>query len=322
MVKRLLSVLLLIGSFALAGAPAGARVVLLRPGPEGEDVSPYTFLPAQRRPNNESQWAFHAVDPASGFDHAMETFLRFEFPPDLLAPGEVITQAVFWVYFTPLDLPPIAGEPSTAPGELWCHEVTASWREATLTWNNKPDYDPVPIDGLASVTHNGLIWCNLTGLVGDWVSGASPNHGIALTNATARPISFYSFEAPPSQVDPNFRPSLAIEISSSVDADFDGDGVFDLFDNCVRRANPDQQDSDLDGFGNICDADFNDDGVVGANDVAAISSRFGVVAAGNEEFDLDSSGVVGANDVARAANAFGQPPGPSGLACAGTAPCQ
>lgn len=317
---RLIWVSTLAAWLALAPA-AGARTVLLRPGPEGEDVVPYSFLPSARRFNNETQWAFHATDPGTGFDHAMETFLRFSLPPDLLAPGEAIAQAVFWIYYVPLPLPPVAGSPSAGPAELWCHEVTASWSETTLTWNNKPRYEPEPFDGRAAVENYGLIWCNVTGLVRDWFSGARPNYGIALTNSKPHAISFYSFEAPPSQVDPNFRPSLAIEITASLEADFDGDGVFDLFDNCVRHDNVEQQDSDQDGFGNVCDADFNDDGVVGAGDVALIASRAGVLAAGNEEFDLDSSGVVGANDVARAANASGQPPGPSGLACAGVAPC-
>jgi len=320
-VTRLRFVLLACAGLLLSTAAADARVVLLRPGPEGEDVTPYSFLPASRRPNNETQWAFHAIDPATGFDHAMETYLRFPLPPGLLAPGEVVTQAVFWIYYTPLELPPIAGQPSSAPGELWCHEVLESWSESTLTWNNRPDYDPLPFDGLASVDHFGLIWCNVTELLHDWISGARPNRGIALSNATARPISFYSFEAPATQVDPNFRPSLAIEIATSAEADFDEDGLVDLFDNCLRIANPEQEDSDADGFGNVCDADFNDDGVVGANDVAAIAARFGFPAAGSEKFDLDSSGVVGAGDVARAARAFGEPPGPSGLTCAGAAPC-
>jgi hypothetical protein len=320
MVRRRLTVLAVALGLALA-APASARVVLLRPGPEGEDVSPYSFLPSSRRPNNETQWAFHATDSASGFDHAMETYLKFAIPPDLLLPGEVVSQAVFWVYYVPLPVPPIAGGGgSNDPGELGCHEVSEPWSEATLTWNNKPDYVPDAFDGFDSVTNFGLIWCNVTELVTDWASGARPNNGIALTNTTDRLISFYSFEAQ-APIEPEFRPSLAIEITGGAQPDFDGDGVDDLFDNCLALANTDQSDTDLDGFGNRCDADFNDDGVVGANDVAAIAARFGLPATGNEDFDLDSSGAVGANDIARAANSFGQPPGPSGLACAGTPPC-
>ena len=36
--------------------------------------------------------------------------------------------------------------------------------------------------------------------------------------------------------------------------DQDNDGVADADDNCVDTANPDQEDRDADGFGDVCDA--------------------------------------------------------------------
>ena len=36
----------------------------------------------------------------------------------------------------------------------------------------------------------------------------------------------------------------------------DGDGLLDPFDNCSRADNADQLDTDADGIGNACDADF------------------------------------------------------------------
>jgi hypothetical protein len=47
----------------------------------------------------------------------------------------------------------------------------------------------------------------------------------------------------------------------------DGDRVPDYRDNCPYAFNPRQLDDDGDGCGNGCDADLNNDGVVGGTDV-------------------------------------------------------
>ena len=55
--------------------------------------------------------------------------------------------------------------------------------------------------------------------------------------------------------------------STNTLADTDGDGVFDLYDNCVSTANPTQTDSDFDGIGNACDvSDADGDGIADSND--------------------------------------------------------
>ena len=43
--------------------------------------------------------------------------------------------------------------------------------------------------------------------------------------------------------------------------DIDGDGIPDNRDNCVETANPNQQDTDNDGIGDVCDDDLDGDGV-------------------------------------------------------------
>ena len=40
-----------------------------------------------------------------------------------------------------------------------------------------------------------------------------------------------------------------------------------MLDNCTLLENADQRDTDGDGFGNICDGDFNNDGVVNIPDL-------------------------------------------------------
>ena len=59
---------------------------------------------------------------------------------------------------------------------------------------------------------------------------------------------------------------LVPAISFAQDPDDDSDGVSDEMDNCLGVVNVGQDDSDLDDCGNLCDADYNNDGVVGFPD--------------------------------------------------------
>jgi len=101
-------------------------------------------------------------------------------------------------------------------------------------------------------------------------------------------------------------------------ADGDGDGVEDSADNCLLAANPSQADADMDGFGDACDPDYDNNGIVDEDDLAALTAAYGGDDAG---FDHDGSGSVGLGDYQVASQALGGAPGPSGLACAGTVPC-
>jgi len=107
---------------------------------------------------------------------------------------------------------------------------------------------------------------------------------------------------------------------ASVEPDTDNDGIGDSADNCTNVPNgpsiPDaggnsQLDSNADGFGNACDADLNDDGVVNGLDVGPFTDQFGTT---GPDADLNGDGVVNGLDVGTFTNAFGQTPGPSGLA--------
>jgi hypothetical protein len=94
-------------------------------------------------------------------------------------------------------------------------------------------------------------------------------------------------------------------------ADTDGDGFPDNIDNCIEVANPDQTDSDGDGYGDACDADFNNDGVVNGLDAGTFIAQFGTI---GPDADFNNDGVVNGLDVGRFVDMFGQAPGPSGLA--------
>ncbi|MGB5305056.1 MAG: thrombospondin type 3 repeat-containing protein, partial [Gammaproteobacteria bacterium] len=49
-------------------------------------------------------------------------------------------------------------------------------------------------------------------------------------------------------------------LAEFVGPDDDRDGVADAEDNCLFASNPDQRDSNSDGYGNRCDGDLNNDG--------------------------------------------------------------
>jgi hypothetical protein len=107
--------------------------------------------------------------------------------------------------------------------------------------------------------------------------------------------------------------------------DADADGICDAADNCENLANRDQLDADADGFGNACDADYDQSGSVQVLDFVRLRSAFGT-SAGDAAFDAvvdhDGSGHITIGDFLRFRALFSAgTPGPSGLACAGSAPC-
>jgi subtilisin family serine protease len=107
--------------------------------------------------------------------------------------------------------------------------------------------------------------------------------------------------------------------------DADSDGSCDAADNCVNAANRDQLDADADGFGNACDADYDQSGSVQMMDFVRLRSAFNS-SAGDARFDAvvdhDGSGNITIGDFLRFRALFGAGvPGPSGLDCAGAAPC-
>ena len=110
---------------------------------------------------------------------------------------------------------------------------------------------------------------------------------------------------------------------AGVATDTDSDTVPDASDNCVLVPNAGTLfcDTDQDGYGNACDPDINNDGVVGGPDYAPITASFGETGHPDNPADVNCDGVVGGPDYGPITSDFGGTPGPSGLSCAGTIPC-
>ncbi|MEL7450092.1 MAG: hypothetical protein AAFN78_12840 [Pseudomonadota bacterium] len=93
--------------------------------------------------------------------------------------------------------------------------------------------------------------------------------------------------------------------------DNDGDGAADLHDNCTAALNASQLDTDDDGIGNACDADFNQDCSVNFVDLGEMKSVF--FQAGALDEDMNGDGSVNFVDLGLLKQAFFAPPGPSGI---------
>ena len=104
---------------------------------------------------------------------------------------------------------------------------------------------------------------------------------------------------------------LGVGDCQSASSDCDGDGVVASQDNCLALANSSQFDGDGDGFGNLCDADFNGDCVVNFLDLGLMRSVFFDTDAAA---DMNNDGVVNFLDLGLLRLAFFGAPGPSGLA--------
>lgn len=116
---------------------------------------------------------------------------------------------------------------------------------------------------------------------------------------------------------------LLVSAGDAWAADDDGDGIENAVDNClnVPNAPPLDCDVDQDGYGNACDSDYDNSGLQSmSDDVGFFSAQYGLFA-GASVADHDCDGIVGGPDAGYFYRSRATPPGPSGLACAGSIPC-
>jgi hypothetical protein len=120
--------------------------------------------------------------------------------------------------------------------------------------------------------------------------------------------------------------AIGLSISAIAGAplpDTDTDGIPGEWDNCSDVSNTDQCDSNMDGYGNRCDADLNNDGAIGSPDFNLFKQEYLLaVPPGDPDADLNCDNAVGSPDFNIFKQGFLGAPGPSGLGCAGTIPCE
>ena len=147
----------------------------------------------------------------------------------------------------------------------------------------------------------------------DFIPTGSPS-----INADGRFVAFYSSANKLVGGDTNGQPDVFVH-QRPCDLDTDCDGIPDTQDNCIYVPNgplaPDaggqsQRDTNGDGYGNVCDADLNNDGLVTAADYMILRSRLNTT---NADADLNGDGQVTIADYLILRGLLNKAPGPSGL---------
>ena len=110
-----------------------------------------------------------------------------------------------------------------------------------------------------------------------------------------------------------FAVGFAMSATAGSVVDTDADQVPDVFDNCPNDPNgpaeaPNNQvDTNGDGFGNLCDADYDQDNDTDLTDFNAFLADFGNPATGDQDHDADGDTDLG--DFNIFLGRFGGPPG-------------
>lgn len=112
------------------------------------------------------------------------------------------------------------------------------------------------------------------------VSEGTKNHVLIRKSTVLAPSADWTVTAGTNTTDSQWEvldyetTNVGLHSTSCVEttSDADGDGIDDDEDNCVSIANPNQEDLDQDGLGDVCDNDMDGDGVINAADCAPMDA--------------------------------------------------
>jgi hypothetical protein len=115
-----------------------------------------------------------------------------------------------------------------------------------------------------------------------------------------------------------------LTVTGNIAPDTDGDGRVDPIDNCRLTSNATpgatyQLDANGDGYGNICDGDVNNSGLVTSTDfniLRSVLNQSSGASANAAQSDMNGSGLVTSTDFNLLRARLNTAPGPSGLSCA------
>jgi hypothetical protein len=241
---------------------------------------------------------------------------------------------------------------SATEGAIFSVDVIGTGFPTTQGGGFSMTFDPLVLE-VTNVSIDDVVWdfVNSTGTI-DNIAGTlvdvnvSAFPGVATGSFTVATVEFTAKAAGSSElgmsqssnpwassgsaINPTFDQAATATVSGLQDpctplgVDTDADGIDDACDNCTLAFNPAQIDTDADGCGNQCDADFTQDGIVGAGDFFWLGQAYGsLVPPANPNLDIGPDpldGAIGADDFYSLAVSFGGAPGPSGTT-SGTTAC-
>ncbi len=170
--------------------------------------------------------------------------------------------------------------------------------------------------------NNGFIeaW-DILAFLGDFTSGVASGLGTdANCDGFVNVADFGPLLAQLERGQPGPSGLFCAGLAGCVDGDLDS--IADPFDNCISTPNASQCDADADGYGNHCDADYNQDGQINMPDFAVFLGDFNSGSDAGSGTDHNCDGVVSIADFAVFLSQFGGSlPQDSALSCAGSSPC-
>jgi hypothetical protein len=143
------------------------KTITIQPGPvEGKDSMVVTEIPDTNYENNQ----YFSIGNLSV---SIIVRAHLQFDVSILPTDAVIVNADLKLY----QYQTIGTEGFV----IGLHQVTESWEENMITWNNQPDYLPSP-ESTITVTIGALTWLSwdITSLLQGWLDGSITNYGVVL----------------------------------------------------------------------------------------------------------------------------------------------
>ncbi len=171
--------------------------VIIDPTINSEQITMNDTFVSELNPTTDYSQYDHVYAGNTSSYGKTEAYLRFPLPG--LPDGAKITNSTVKIYNYLT---------KTTTTNLDVYQITSSWDESTVNWNNKPQKGQ--IEASYSSSSAGWHYITLTNLTSDWYTGHTPNNGIAIVANpdTSEPVGYTSSNY---TTDTNYRPKMIID---------------------------------------------------------------------------------------------------------------